>query len=116
VFFPLLNFLFVCTEPGETEAIAREWANSVADKIDGLEVTLDGAPVGMLRNHRAESPAFNVTLPEGNLFGLPPGVYGPSVTDGYWVMLSLKPGPHDLQFRGMKDTFEVNVTYHLSVE
>ena len=116
VFFPLLNFLFICTEPGETEAIARESVNSGADKIDALEVNLDGKPVPMLRNHRAESPAFNTTFPEGNLFGIAPGVYGPSVSDGYWVMLFLKPGNHELSFSGKKDDFELNVTYHLTVE
>lgn len=116
VFFPLLNGIFVVTETFETEQIARDWVNSFIDKIDALEVTVDGVPVRFLRNHRAESPAFNITLPEGNLFGIAPGVYGPAVSDGYWEMLSLKPGPHELQFRGKKDDFEVNVTYQLVVQ
>ena len=43
------------------------------------------------------------------------------VTDGYWILLSpLPPGPHTIFIRGVIDfgggnTFEVEVTYNLTV-
>ena len=116
IFFPIVNFICVATEPEETEQMERDCANGFIDGISFLEVILDGEKVTMLRNHRAESPAFNVTLPEGNLFGLDPGVYGPAVSDGYWVMLKpLKPGKHELSFQGTASGFHLEVTYHLEV-
>ena len=101
LFFPVVNYVFFITEPGETEEIARQAVN---DYIDGLvadprfkmRVTVDGRKVKSSQIIRADSPLFTATVPEGGL--LPAGSYD-GVTDGLWVTLpSLPEGEHTIRF------------------
>ena len=49
---------------------------------------------------RTVSPAFYISLPEGNLFGAPAGSYF-AVAHGFYPMLPpLAPGEHTLDFGG----------------
>ena len=58
-----------------------------------------------------------VDLPEGNIFGLPAGSYGPAVTDGYWVTLPpLPPGEHTVHFSSTQGGNTMDVTYHITVK
>src|SRR5512146_1431101 len=64
-------------------------------------VTLDGQPTGPMR--RIQSPVFEVTLPDDNIFAgvcapdLTGGVYSPAVDDGFYVQLgALSVGAHTL--------------------
>ena len=121
LFFPVVNYVFFITEPGETEEIARQAVN---DYIDGLvadprfkmRVTVDGRKVKSSQIIRADSPLFTATVPDGGL--LPAGSYD-GVTDGLWVTLpSLPEGEHTIRFTMSAPNagFSQDNTYYLTVE
>jgi hypothetical protein len=135
LFFPVANYLFIITEPGETEELGREQANEfmksvLTDPDLSISVTVDGEEV--LR--RADSPLVSVRVPENNVFDLlfPGAVEGGSyegLTDGLWAtMPPLSKGKHTVHFElsapnvdlnpdepGAEGFFQEN-TYHLTVK
>jgi hypothetical protein len=76
------------------------------DDVTNMKFTLDGVPLKNLFSYRAQSPVFSLTLPDDNIFGgasagVPGGVYEPTVSDGYYLMLApLSKGQHTLDFVG----------------
>jgi hypothetical protein len=125
ILFPVLNFVNIRTLPTETEQDLRVIPKDQADKATILEASVDGVSLQDLQNYRAQSPAlFNVTFPENNLFGIPPGS-SEAVADGYWVMLQPLPaGQHTIQFRGAyvdvtgaggAGNIVTEATYHLTI-
>jgi hypothetical protein len=81
--------------------------------------------VGNLSGYRmqtSDTGEYMITFPENNLWGLAPGVYGPSVDDGIYLMVSpLRPGLHTIRFTSASQgswagDFALDVTYHLTVE
>ncbi len=126
LFFPLVNYVFLVTEPDETEEDARQAANEFIDNVltdDDLSMSVSVAGKEVLR--RADSPLFNATLPEDNVFGedesgeavLPAGSY-PAVADGLWVTVPpLSKGEHTIHFelRAPNAGVMQDVTYHLRV-
>ena len=63
---------------------------------------------------RGSAPMYAVTVPTGNLLGLPAGTYFPNGSDGFWLMLTpLPPGTHSIHFAS-GDGF-LDVTYDLTV-
>jgi hypothetical protein len=121
IFFPILNELFVATEPDETEELARTYVEERMDAVTSLEAAVDGVELKDLFDYRADSPAFTFIANEGSIateLGLAPGPYGPAVTAGYWVMLApLQKGDHVITFSGFNpfNDFSLDVTYHLTV-
>ncbi|MBA3794249.1 MAG: hypothetical protein H0X19_08975, partial [Rubrobacter sp.] len=90
LFFPVVNSIFIVTEPGETEELARQQVNEfingvLSDPNLSMVVTVDGKEVKSKRLVRAESSTFTVFLPEDNIFGVPAGEYGPAVADWLWA-------------------------------
>jgi hypothetical protein len=69
--------------------------------VDGKEFnqlqSTNGEQLTDLNEFRVHSRAFDVNFPDNPIFGLP----GPSraVSDGYWVLLELPPGKHDIHFK-----------------
>lgn len=60
------------------------------------------------------APMFAITVPTGNLLGIPAGTYFPNGSDGFWLMLTpLPPGTHYIHFAS-GDGF-LDVTYYLTV-
>ena len=126
LFFPVGNVVFLITEPGENEEIAREYVNEfmdavLADPEFSMVVTVDGKEVKAKRIVRADSPLFTATLPEDNLFsaccGLPAGEYD-AVADGLWAALPpLPPGEHTIHFEISAPSlgFSQDNTYNLTV-
>jgi hypothetical protein len=126
LFFPVGNVVFLITEPGETEEIARDYVNDfmddvLADPEFSMVVTVDGKEVKSNRIVRADSPLFTATLPEDNLFsaccGLPAGEYD-AVAAGLWAALPpLPPGEHTIHFEISAPSlgFSQDNTYHLTV-
>jgi hypothetical protein len=119
LFFPIVNAVFVATEPGETEEIAHEVLREHIDQVDvsTLAVELNGVPIPNLGSYRAHSPTFPVVFPEDNPFGVPGGLYPIAAADGYWIMLApLPPGTHTLHFSGeLPNGTLLDVTYTLIV-
>ncbi len=90
-----------------------------------LACEVDGVPLKNLAAYRTESPLFDVTLPEGDIFGAGPATYGPSMDQGYYLMLApLSAGEHTIHFKGSMPAtidpywtpFSVDVTYHITVQ
>ena len=82
----------------------RNFSAAVIDEATDLSVILDSIPIKNLR--RVQSPLFEVTLPEDNVFDspcspspVPANVYSPAVDDGIYVLLNpLRVGSHTLHF------------------
>lgn len=125
--FPVVNAFYGATPGDPAEQSTVEFARSqVAGIRDGatlLRVTVDGEVLRPSRITYLESRVFSVTLPEGNLFGLPEGtVVAPMVDAGYYVTLPpLRPGTHTVHIEGVVEStappgsFSVDVTYRLTV-
>ena len=136
LFFPLVNYVWInVPEYGdppwtpEQEAFARGYIGAGIDSAQDLTCQVDGKEITDLMVYRCATPLDGegmVTMPDGNLFGLPAGTYGPMVTDGYYLMLTpLTPGEHTIHFTaglaGSGPPYNVppsptmDVTYHLTV-
>lgn len=88
----------------QTESEMRSCAKAGNDSVTELSATIDGVELeeDELREYRVDSPLFNVTLPENNIFGLPAQTT-PAVSDGYWLFLEpLADGTHNIHYRGAK--------------
>jgi hypothetical protein len=130
LFFPVYSYILIDT-PGVCDQVAsmsvkdmREGAANAVSKMNAMSVELDGKPIAGLREHHYKSKVFDVTLPEDNVFNqfcggpgaVPGGVYGPSVDDGYYLMLKpLSEGGHTLRIRSADPKLSQDVTYHLTV-
>lgn len=116
LFFPLINNVFIATEPTETAAFGREQIAPAIDAATLLSVTLNGRPLRVRPDRtRTRSIVFEVTFPNGDL-GVPKGTYSPVVDDGHYVMLKPLPvGTHVLQFRSQSGDMVQDVTYNLTV-
>lgn len=119
LFFPIVNAM--CWAPEDVEAFGslKACTDFYMSHVTVLEAEVNGIALADLPRYRAASPDF--TLPAPNIFGLD----GPrtSRSDGFWLMLApLSAGGHQVHFRGVLDfpewefTFEVDATYHLTVE
>ncbi|HEX6281160.1 MAG TPA: hypothetical protein VFZ67_02925 [Nitrososphaera sp.] len=109
----------------QTESELRNCAVSSNDAVTELMVRIDGQAIdeSQLRSYRVQSPLFNLTLPENNIFGLPASTTQ-GVSDGFWVFLPpLGPGQHEIHFRGAivdfttqsQNNFVQEALYHIRV-
>jgi hypothetical protein len=125
---PVLNAECSVLEPdpfhGDTEAELRACANGHMDNTSGLFAIIDGVPVKNLGGYRVESPLFEFTLPEDNLFAFfgldaPGGTTSPAVDAGVYLLLApLSPGKHTIHVGGSFDVlgFTFDNTFHITVE
>jgi hypothetical protein len=122
LFFPVVNAFFIRTEPTEPTDV-----NGIRAILQGFlpaiySCEIDGRSVVDLPDYYTESPLFNETLFADNLFGLEPGVYGPAMNIGYYLMVKpLAPGTHTIHFSGFlagdipEHDFSLDVTYNITV-
>ena len=125
LFFPIYTYAWVNTpefgdpewSPEQEAAVRGQAATIVEGAADGVTAEVDGRPVSNLATYRCRNDEpFLVDMPDGNLFGIPAGTYGPSITDGYFLMLApLSRGQHTIHFRSVVDSLVQDVTYHLTV-
>ncbi len=102
------------SDPAELYAVL---AASV-DAIEELVFEVDGRPLRNLADYRVQSPLFELTFPENNVFGVEPGAYYPAAADGYYAMLApLSVGRHTIHiFTDFGEIFGTSeVTFHLTV-
>jgi RTX calcium-binding nonapeptide repeat (4 copies) len=126
IFFPLVNFLdnTFGEVPPRTPQAVYDAVNAFVDKVpvNSLFAKVGAAAAPDLSKNRQTSPApFDLTLLDGNLFGLPGGTIIPtSVSGGYWVMLNSLPArtePYVINFGGTTDASSgssLNITYVIS--
>jgi hypothetical protein len=130
LFFPVINNV-VFNSPGicqsDVSYSVDELRAMIAPFIDSatnIYAKVDGKTVKGLA--RIKSDVFATTLPADNLFNapcssaglgtIPPGVYSPSVDDGYYVLLKpLSIGKHVLHIHAESQGFVLDVTYNLVV-
>jgi hypothetical protein len=89
------------------------------DSAKDLSCQIDGREIHNLTDYRHQSPSFMVELPADNLFGIDPGLYGPSADDGIYLMLApLSAGHHTIHFTmsNVDGSFALDVTYLLKVK
>ncbi len=125
LFFPVYNTVW-WSEPGDgwDATLLMAGANDWIDRVDTLNVTVDGRALRNLRAYRADS-TLSRWIPEDNLvdawYGAeyPGGEYGPAVADGYWVLLApLSKGHHELHIEGGisgPGGHLLDVTYHITM-
>jgi hypothetical protein len=142
LFFPILTTFWGCPSPDErafleATAIAlgmdpddvaalkdvpleRLVIGAQMDSVASMSCTIDGVAVQHLKLYRAPSPVF--TLTDLDLVG-GGGLCGDAVADGYWLMVApLSAGEHTIHFSGAipadapLGSFELDVTYHLTVK
>ena len=127
VMFPIYNAecSYVEYPQYKTESELRACAKDQADKVTNLDASIDGLKIEDLQQkYRAQSPLFDLKLPNNNVFGLSPGPTK-SVADGFWIILQpLSVGKHELHFSGASVdftssgtlNFATEVTYHLIMQ
>jgi hypothetical protein len=118
ILVPLINVECSTAEGnGDTPAELRACARGFADQFTDLSLTIDGVAIADLQRFRVQSPVFQFTAAEGNVFGVPAGTTR-SVADGYWVLIRpLSPGTHTISFGGAfpPGGFTTSATYMLTV-
>jgi hypothetical protein len=126
LFFPIVNLIWV-NGPGddpwsdEQEAFVRGLLTWFIDTATGLACEIDGIPVANLEGYRCQTPPgmeYMVTFPANNYWDWDPGTYGPSLDEGYYLMVAPLPvGEHTISFEGGIPDFglSIEVTYHLTV-
>jgi len=126
LFFPILNKVWISTEPGDPQtaegirAIVKPIIDSATDMVCQIgDVTVDNLP-----RFRTESPLFEVALPANNVYGIAEGTYGPSLDQGFYLMVApLRAGQHTIHFSGVipagpghENPSALDMTYHLTVQ
>src|SRR5262249_39648761 len=110
-----------------------------ASQVTSLFASIDGVPVQDLTAYRVISPVFSYRLPPNDVAGGSvnilyavtggaidvTGVQQPAVGDGYYLLLTpLPPGENTVRFgrttstldgNGNPATFELDITYHITV-
>ena len=116
LFFPVANAF--CSEEGNgTPEAQRACAKSTMDAATNLSAEVDSISIQDLQLYRVQSPIFDLTLPDNNIFGAPAGVYTPTAADGIQLMLApLSAGSHVIHFHTVfPGNDPIDVTYHLTV-
>jgi hypothetical protein len=107
----------------KTEAELRDCAVS-GDEVNSLAATIDGVAVKDIRKFRIQSPLFNATLAQNNVFGAPAGETE-AVSDMFVLFLRpLSAGNHELRLSQTTlanpttgtQSFAYDVIYHLIVK
>ncbi len=132
LFFPIVNELWVnFPQLGDNpwspaqEAYARSVIAEAMNQAHDLSCEVDGRSLENLDGYRTRTEpgeAFMVSVPMNDIWGVvaagaTPGLHGPSVEDGVYVMLApLTPGRHTIHFAAsLGDFFILDVTYHITV-
>jgi len=94
----------------KTESDLLECAKTFQDQTTYAQVTINGTAIENLDRFRIQSPLFNFTFPENNIFGISPG-QTQAVSDGIWIILKpLPPGEHKIGFKGTSVDFTTGAT------
>ncbi|HXJ58688.1 MAG TPA: hypothetical protein VNU68_18685 [Verrucomicrobiae bacterium] len=122
LFFPIVNTFsgFLPFEEVDLPA-ARQFCKDSIDSAADLACEIDGRSVVNLTSYREQTPVFRVTLPADNLFDPAFGgmAIDPMVDEGIYLLLApLTPGQHTIHWHGYLGSFdfELDVTYHLTVQ
>lgn len=129
VLVPLVNYQFDnCGVPEEFVVPEEEFGTYIdefLDSLTGLTLTVDGESVGSsvadFAEHRVELTTFDYTVPaEDSLyafFGLDyVGTCEGSLSGGYYALIDLAKGEHEIAFTAATPDFDIDIHYDLTVE
>ncbi|HYZ58833.1 MAG TPA: hypothetical protein VE544_04175 [Nitrososphaeraceae archaeon] len=116
---PIINFEISTAEKPDldTDEALLSRAKDEIDKIENLNVIIDGTRLSNLKKFRVQSGVFGVNLPQDNIWEVKPGKTR-AAADGYWIFLKPLPkGMHTLQFNGscLAGTINIGTNYYLEV-
>ena len=116
---PIINFEISTAEEPDLKTDSKLLARVRAeiDKIEKLNVIIDGANLPELKKFRVETQPFDITLPQDNIWGVKAGP-ARAAGDGYWLFLKpLQQGSHQIQFSGscLAGTINIGTIYYLTV-
>jgi hypothetical protein len=89
---------------GETEEELRACAMSYVP--EDVQASVDGVPVQNLGDYLFITPLVEFTLPDDNIFGLPPGEGIAVLHDTAFLLAPLSPGQHTLHLQGSFPEFD----------
>ena len=117
LFFPLINLADVNATNQPVSELRAEIAGCM-DAVFNLSLVIDGQAIPskeLLRSRVRSVPFVAVFPPDGipSIPPAPPGVYSPSVDDGFYVMLRpLTLGHHTLHFTGATPGCDYPTGFH----
>lgn len=140
LFFPLINSVSwadISAYGGSEAGLRRDAAETIGispsgsapgttlfAKLNGVDLALPPSTTSLFDFRQMSPPGlFDVTLPAGAVFGLPPGTVS-AASDGWWLMLDpLAPGSYELHYGGTTqgigayagNSFVIDITYDLTV-
>ena len=99
IFFPVLSKEDSFAEDTDlkTESELVERCNTHMDSIISMDVIVDNVKI---KPQRMCSDVFDLVYPLNNVYDVPAGKTR-SVVDGYWVLLKLPVGSHEIHFTGI---------------
>lgn len=131
LFLPIIDTIWInIPEFGDNpwSAAQRDFARAFlapfVDNAFNLSCQIDGLEVADLESYRsstADGGEYPISFPENNVWGIPSGIYGPTIDDGIYLMVApLRPGEHTIHFTAASEgsfagSFALDVTYNISV-
>jgi hypothetical protein len=119
VLFPIINSVHLLSESlsFKSDSDLEDKVRNEADNVTEMNLTIDGLELSDLKQYRIHTSAFDIIVPEDNIWGVKPGKTR-AAADGYWIFLKPLPkGMHTLQFNGscLAGTINIGTNYYLEV-
>lgn len=87
IFIPIINWISIMGIDGQSDEQLLIVAKDRMNVVSELQVNINGVKITeSFEQYRAQSPFFEVMLPEDNIFHLTSGLRR-TVADGYWLFL-----------------------------
>jgi hypothetical protein len=119
ILIPIINSVHLLSESlsFKSDSDLEAKVRNEADNVTEMNLTIDGLQLSELKKYRIHTSAFDVIIPDDNIWGVKPGKTR-AAGDGYWIFLRpLSPGRHTIESLGRdQDLFETGVTYELTVK
>jgi hypothetical protein len=114
IFFSLVTSEYDTGIDGFEHATDKELVDSAKqdDNSNAFKLTIDGKviPAEFIRNLRAESPFWNVTIAEGNHYDSKPGTFR-AFAEGFYIFLKpLPPGSHQISYEASSPKSDLQVS------
>ena len=117
LFFPLINWISVSPEDGNTDADLILKAEAKMDTIGDMKLNINGHPICTnLEKYRFKSHPFHVNLPRNNILELDAGIKKVA-SDGYWILTEAITVPFHLVTFGSctSGLTKIGVRYEINV-
>lgn len=117
LFFPLINWISIAPEDGNTEDDLLLKAKNKMNTIGNLILDINGQQItNGLEQYRVQSHPFHVNLPSDNILKTDQGIRK-VVSDGYWILTKRLTSPVQLRTFGSctAGTMNLGVKYDITI-